>query len=258
MCMSDTIDPLKDEKEKVFKYVKTFLGDGMVDVELDPDHLEIGLEKALAVYRQKGPSSVEESYAFLELVEDQNEYILPKEIQTVREVFRRSIGSRSGGGNGGTLFEPFNLAYTNTYLLSSSSMGGLATYYMFAGYQKLVGKMFGSFISFTFNPTTHKLTILQRPRTNENILMWVYNEKPDFEILRDTYAKPWIRDYTLAQCKIMIGEARSKFGTIASPQGGTQMNGVDLKREGLEASVQLEKDLGLYITGGPGLTWVTG
>jgi hypothetical protein len=236
-------DPLFAEKERVFTYVKNFLGDGMIDIEADPAHLETGLEKALAVYRQRSQNAVEESYCFLDLVIDQNEYILPKEIKTVREVFRRSIGSRTGGGDGGTLFEPFNLAYTNTYLLSATNMGGLATYYMFGAYQKLVGKMFGSFINFTFHPTTHKLTIMQRPQSTERVLLWVYNDRPDIQILQDTYAGIWVRDYTLAMVKIMIGQAREKFSQIASPTGGVQLNGQSMKQEGQTQADKLEEEL---------------
>jgi len=134
------------ERNKVFDYVKLMLGDGMVEVELDPAHYEMALDRALNRYRQKSPNAVEESYLFLELIQDQNEYRLPDEVITVRQVFRRAIGSRTGMGAGGSLFEPFNLAYTNTYLMSGGMMGGLATYELFAGYQKLVGRMFGSYI----------------------------------------------------------------------------------------------------------------
>ena len=158
-------------------------------------------------------------------VVDQNEYTLPNEIIEVRQIFRRSIGSRSGGGDGGTLFEPFNLAYTNTYLLASSNMGGLATYNMFSQYQELVGRMFGSFIEFKWNTATKKLTILQRSRTEETLLLMCYNYRPDDQLLDDYLAKQWIKDYTLATCKYMLGEARSKFATIAGPQGGGQLNG---------------------------------
>ena len=49
------------------------------------------------------------------------------------------------------------MAYTNTYLLASSNMGGLATYDMFSQYQELVGRMFGSFIEFKWNTTTKKI-----------------------------------------------------------------------------------------------------
>ena len=150
---------LKSKKQEVFKYVELNLGGGMIDVELDPDHYETALNAALSKFRQRSDNSVEESYMFLPLVIDQNDYTLPQEVMEVRQVFRRSIGSRSGGGDGGTLFEPFNLAYTNTYLLASSNMGGLATYNAFAGYQELVGRMFGSFIEFKWNTTTKKLTL---------------------------------------------------------------------------------------------------
>ena len=105
---------LKTQKKEIFDYVEAFLGGGMIDVELDPVHYETALTKALTKFRQRSDNSVEESYLFLPTVIDQNEYTLPNEVIEVRKIFRRSVGSRTGGGDGGTLFEPFNLAYTNT------------------------------------------------------------------------------------------------------------------------------------------------
>ena len=102
---------LATQKQEIFDYVNAFLGGGMVDVELDPIHYQTALTKALTRYRMRSDYSVEESYMFMPTVIDQNEYILPNEVMEVRQIFRRSIGSRSGGGGGGTLFEPFNLAY---------------------------------------------------------------------------------------------------------------------------------------------------
>ena len=234
-----------EERNKVFDYCKLMLGDGMIDVELDPAHYEEALNRALNRYRQRSPNSVEESYLFLELIQDQNEYRLPDEVIEVREVFRRAIGSRSGMGAGGTLFEPFNLAYTNTYLMSGSMMGGLATYDAFAGYQKLVGRMFGSYIEFKWKPTTHILNILQRPfAQGEQILIRSYNFRPDWVLLQDVYAKQWLKDYTLATCKQMLGQARSKFATIAGPgSGGMQLNGKDLISEAKEDLERLEKEI---------------
>lgn len=237
------MNELSNDRKDVVDYIRTFLGDGMVDVELDNAHYNIAIDKALAKYRQRSANAVEESFGFLTLETDINEYILPKEVMSVRECFRRSIGSRTGGGDGGTLFEPFNLAYSNTYLLSSSNMGGIATYMMFASYQKEVGKLFGSYIVFDFNPTTKKLRISQRPRGQESVLLWMYNHRPDFSLFEDPYGGIWIKDYALAQSKIILGEAREKFATIASPQGGTQLNGTALKQEGLAATQQLEEDL---------------
>lgn len=249
---------IDQSKQEVYNYCKLMLGDGMVDVELDPSHYEVALEKSLAVFRQRSDNSVEESYAFLKLEEDKNEYILPKEIQQVRQIFRRSIGSRSGGGGGGTVFEPFNLAYTNTYLLSSTNMGGLLTYELFAQYQELVGRMFGSFINFTWNPQNKKLVIQQRPRTEEEVMLWVYNIKPDFAIINDTYSGQWIKDYTLANCKMILGQAREKFAQIAGPQGGSSLNGAALKQEAQAEIERLTAELTTAVPGGIGYSWIVG
>jgi|SaaInl5LU_22_DNA_1037371.scaffolds.fasta_scaffold18221_2 hypothetical protein len=324
---------LATQKQQIFDYVHSMLGGGMVDVELDPVHYETALTKALTTYRQRSDNAVEESYIFLELIPDQNEYTLANEIVEVRKLFRRSIGSRpstsasggpiysttiistdsqqvfnvnynlaivqsivvtingtvttdystddasrtitfntalatgdvvniklydSGENGGGSLFDPFSLAYTNAYLLSSSNMGGLATYDMFSQYQELVGRMFGSFIEFKWNSTTKKLTILQRPRADENVMMYCYNYRPDTELLRDYLAIQWIKDYTLAGCKYMLGEARSKFATIAGPQGGSALNGETLKAEAQAELEKLQSDLSLQVGGGVGYGFTIG
>jgi hypothetical protein len=252
--MNDT----ENARQQVIDYCKAMLGDGMVDVELDPIHYNTAIDRSLAKYRQRSSNAVEESYGFLDLALDTNEYILPKEVISVRQLFRRSIGSRTGGGNGGSLFEPFNLAYSNTYLLASTNMGGLATYYAFAGYQKQVGKMFGSDINFVYNSTNHTLSIQQRPFAPEQILIWMYNYRPDFNLLSDVYAGQWLKDYSLANAKMMLGQAREKFPAIAGPQGSSGLNGATLKAEAKAEMDQLELDLITYKEGSTPLTWVTG
>ena len=249
---------LATQKQEIFDYVNAFLGGGMVDVELDPIHYQTALTKALTRFRQRSDASVEESYMFLTTVVDQNDYVLPNEVMEVRKLYRRSIGSRTGGGDGGSVFEPFNLAYTNTYLLSSSKMGGLATYDMFAQHQELVGRMFGSFIEFTWNNTSKKLTLLQRPRAEEELLLYCYNYRPDSELLSDYLAVQWIKDYTLAGCKYMLGEARSKFATIAGPQGGSTLNGDTLKAEAQSEMDKLELEVAMAVPGGTGYGFLIG
>ena len=249
---------LATKKQTVFDYVNAMLGGGMIDVELDPVHYQTALSKALSKFRQRSDNSVEESYLFMPTLADENTYTLPNEVMEVRQIFRRSIGSRSGGGDGGTNFEPFNLAYTNTYLLSSSNIGGLATYDMFSQYQELVGRMFGSFIEFKWNNTSKQLTLLQRPRTEETLMLYAYNYRPDEELLSDYLASQWIKDYTLASCKYMLGEARSKFATIAGPQGGSTLNGDALKNEAMAEIEKLENDVALSVAGGVGYGFTIG
>jgi len=246
------------ERQKVYDYCRTMLGDQMIDVELDPIHYDTALSKSLNRFRQRSSNSVEESYMFLELEKDTNDYRLPEEIINVQSVYRRTLGSRTGGGTG-TNFEPFNLAYTNTYLLNSTMLGGIATYEMFAQYQELVGRMFGAYIEFQWIPHSHILRILQRPFTEgETLMLRCQNYKPDYILLNDIYAKQWLRDYTLAVCKGILGEARSKFSSIAGPQGGASLNGDSLKNESKAELEQLDKELELLVPGGTPLTFVIG
>lgn len=177
--------------------------------------------------------------------------------QTVGDVIGVKLYA-SGESGGGSLFDPFNLAYTNAYLLSSSNMGGLATYDFFSQYQELVGRMFGSFIEFKWNTTNKKLTLLQRPRAEETVLLYCYNYRPDINLLDDYMAKQWIKDYTLATCKFMLGEAREKFATIAGPQGGTSLNGASLKAEAQAEMEKLENEVATGIAGGNGYGFLIG
>ncbi len=248
---------LQTEKQKLVDYVRYSLGDGMVDVELDPQHYDIAFSKATDVYRQRSSNGVEESYGFLELVADTQEYILPSEVQEVRQVFRRTIGSSQGDGS--NMFEPFEAGYVNMYLLQAGRVGGLASYELFSQYQELTARMFGGHINFTFNPVSKKMTIVRKVKeTGESVLLWLYNYKPDVTLLKDHRSKPWVYDYTKAQCKYMLGEARSKFATIAGPQGGTSLNGDALKQEAAAEMEKLEQDLLNYVEGGTPLSFVIG
>jgi hypothetical protein len=137
-------------------------------------------------------------------------------------------------------------------------MGGLLTYELFSQYQELVGKMFGSFINFTWHPQSRKLIIQQRPRGDESVMLMVYNVKPDFAIITDTYAGQWIKDYTLANCKMMLGQAREKFAQIAGPQGGSSLNGATMKQEATADMERLTTELITLVSGGSGYAFLIG
>jgi len=246
-------------------YIRLRLADGIVDVELDKEHYEMGVTQALIKYRQRAQNSTEESYASMVLLPETQEYILPKEVMSVRQIFRRGIGSTTG--TSASQFEPFSSGYLNTYMLVAGRVGGLTNYELFVDYQKLAMKMFGGFMNFTFNPVTKKLTLVRKMpwqganpdlTQQETVILWMFNQKPDSIILNDTYAFPWIQDYAYSFCKRILGEAREKFSQIAGPQGGTSLNGAQLKAEAQAEMEKLEDDLKQYVDGSQPLTWLMG
>ena len=245
-------------RQKIIDDVQNMLGGGLVDIELDPKHYQTAMNLAFDRYRQRSGNSSEEAYAFLRLIYEQSDYYLPEEIVSVRTIFRRGIGSTSGG----TELDPFALAYTNLYLLQAGAGGGysagLLTFELFNQYLRQAGRMFGRDINYTFDTVTKKLSIIRKPTGSEDVLLWVYKYRSDDAILSDPFAKPWIRDYTLAWSKIMLGEAYSKFNTVVGPQGGTTLKGESLRAEGKEILERLEKEIDLYIDGAQPLGIIIG
>jgi hypothetical protein len=244
-------------RKDITDYIYFRLGGQMVDVELDPEHYDMCIDQAVRKYRQRAGSSVESSYLFLSILENQQEYVLPDEVQEVRQVFRRSVGS--GSSDTGTQFEPFEAAFVNTYLLQAGRVGGQATYEMYYQYQELSARMFGGFVNFEFNPVTKTVTLLRKfSASGEKVVLWVYNTRPESGLLQDQQIQPWIQDYSLALAKFTLGEARSKFSTIAGPQGGTSLNGDTLKAEAQAEMQQLEEDLKNYVDGSDPLSFIIG
>jgi len=207
------------------------MGSGMIDVELDPEHLQNALTRAIELFRTRSSAAVEESFAFLTTQKDVQIYTLPSEIETVMKIWRRSIGDL---GNAGSEFDPFYGGWLNTYLLNTlGNSGGLLSYELFSNYNWQVSKMFGGEIDFSFNSVTKKLTLVRQPRGNgEHLLLQTYNLKPEVQLLSNHQSLTFLKECTLAIAKLTLGEARAKFGSIVGPSGGTSLNGAEIKNEG--------------------------
>jgi hypothetical protein len=152
-----TVNSLKND---ITDYIRLRIGDQIVDVEADKEHYEMGIKQALLRYRQRSSNSVEESYAFLDLYPETQEYILPNTVMDVKAIYRRGIGSVTG--TTASQFEPFASGYLNTYMLVAGRVGGLTNYELFVDYQKLAMRMFGGFMNFTWNKVTKKITLVRK------------------------------------------------------------------------------------------------
>ncbi len=254
MPVIKNLDKLKEEMYADLRYR---LGEGIIDTECDPEHFESAYKYAISTYRQRGQNSNEESYTLMTLQANQNVYTLPDQFVNIRQVFRRTIGMETGPGS--MAFDPFSSAILNTYLLNYSQAGGLATYEMYSQYVKLNARMFGGYVIHTFNPVTKELRIVRDPKgTGESLLIWGDMQRPEEHLILHPQIGPWITSWTLAQLKIIIGEAREMFGSIAGPGGGNSMNGTAMKAEGKEIHEKLLEDLKNYVDGSQPLSFLIG
>jgi hypothetical protein len=244
-------------KQNLIEYVKLQLADQIIDLELDPAHYEAAYQRTIGTYRQRAQNAYEEAYIFMELIRDVNIYTLPQEVVQVRQIFRRTFGDSTGPF--ASNFDPFAQASINVYLMNFNVAGGLATYDFYSQYVELAARMFGGFINYTWNSVTKKLQLIRDPKgTGENVLLWTWQLKPEVQLLQDYQISQWIRDYMVANAKVIIGEAREKFSTIAGPQGGGTLNGSAMKAEGQAQMDGLIEQLKMYVDGSQPLTWVIG
>lgn len=248
---------LTELKQALFQNLYLRLGGDIIDIELDPDHFEAAYNYAVKLYRQRAQNSTVESYTLMRVEKNVYEYTLPQEFINVRSLFRRTVGLETGPSS--TAFDPFSSAILNTYLLNYNYTGGMATYDFYAGYVELAARMFGGYLTYTFNPVTKVLKITRDFKgSGERILIWADVQRPEVELIQDPYSGVWIGDYTLAVLKGIIGEAREKFSTIAGPGGGTSLNGAAMKTESKADQDRLIDDLRRYQDASQPLTWVQG
>lgn len=242
--------------QELIKEIELRLGGQMVDVELDPEHYELAIRKSVEKFRQRSENAVEESFFPLELQVEQSEYTLIDEIMEVKDVYRRVSGTLNGSSGGD--IEPFETAYLNNYLLYSGRAGGMATYDFLAQNRETLGRLFGEKYMFTWNPVTKKLLLHRRVKAQDTVYLHVYKNRSNEELLMDPYAAPWIKELALAYAKLMLAEARGKFGTIAGPQGGTSMNADALRSDAQAAIDKLDDELKTYVDGSVGLGIIIG
>ena len=133
-------------------------------------------------YRQRSGNALEESFLFIDVQPDNSSYTLPNEVQEIRAVYRKTIGSSTGSG---AAVDPFSLGFTNNiYMMQGGGgMGGggtgsLATYDLAMGYQNLVGRMFGREILYTWNAASKVILFERKFSGTEQIGLHVYMTKP--------------------------------------------------------------------------------
>ncbi len=189
----------------LMKQIELGLGAQMVDVELDVEHLNLAIYSGIQKLRQQSDGANLEKDIFLHITRDITEYTLPEEVQEVRRLYRRGVGAYT---NGGVNFDPVDAAFYNIYLLQPNRSGGLATWDFYSQFLETTELLFASQYNFTWDVNQHKLTIIRRPRADEEVVVRVYARKSEDDIINDPYTGPWLMSYATAKAKYMLGSKK--------------------------------------------------
>jgi len=240
----------------LMKQIELSLGAQMVDVELDVEHLNQAITISIQKLRQRSDGANLEKDIFLHITRDITEYTLPDEVQEVRRLYRRGVGAYT---NGGVNFDPVDAAFANIYLLQPNRSGGLATWDFYNQFLETTERVFASQYNFTWDVNNKLLTILRKPRGDEEVVVRVYARKSEDDVINDPYAGPWVRSYATALAKYALGEARDKFPSgFPGPNGNVMLNGATLKQEAQAEIEKLEKQLHELVTSSDGYAFIVG
>ena len=168
-------------KNDVIKQIRLLLGDGMIDIELDPEHYDLAIDVSVDKIRQRSENAVQEDFYTIELKKEVEEYTLPKEITEVKRIHHRSFGH---GISSGVDMDPFELAYANSYFFMNNHVGGISTYELFSQYRETLNRVAATDIQFIWNPLTHKMKLLRKMRADEMVLLHVYLERSEDQLLK--------------------------------------------------------------------------
>lgn len=232
-------------REKLIEEIEMTLGGGMVDVDLDPKHYNFAIESAIDRYRLRSQNALEESFVVLDIQKGKDTYFLPKSVQIVRSCYRNGTGLTLDVSNP----DPAQmLYYQNMYAVQNptgtgAGAGSLALFDLAAGQRELMARLFVKEVIFTWEPSRSMIRFHRTFAIEEQMLLRIYNIKPEEVLFDDIYARCWIRDYAVAKCKVMLGAARSKFQSISGPDGTISLDGEALKTEATAEFERLEKEL---------------
>jgi hypothetical protein len=231
-----------NDLDQLFKSIYVRLGGTSIQVEIGDQDYMVAFDEALRLYRARSSNSINEGWLFLELQPGTNEYFLPRDIDSIKEIRRQRVGY-IGSGTG---FEPFSASVVNHMLTQpgqGQNMPGILNYELLTGYHEILGRMFGEHIIYEFDEGTGRLYLWRTIKAKENIGLHVSRLKPISALLKNGQSYRWLQNYTEQCVRCILGEKYRKFAILPGPQSGTNLKGGDLIGEATAKKAELEQEL---------------
>lgn len=216
-----------DERLRMIKVLKGQLGWPQVCVELSEEQFNIAIDNSLDEFRRRADNAYSHRHIMFTLKQNQNTYYLndPRvktdKIVNVLKIHRVSqLGVNALGGSGNLYSQPFVQQFYN------GSQIDLVSLHLMAQLSESFEKIFAGNLSFTWDEASRQLTILRSiSNKEERVVLEVVMERTEQELLVDRWAKQWLQGWAMAELKSMLGMVRSKYSTVAGPNGGLSLNG---------------------------------
>lgn len=243
------------ERVRLINILKHQLGWPVMCVELKEEQFNVAIDNALDNYRAWTDAAYTRQFFLFTLIEGQQLYYLNSpvdgtdKIVGVHKVHRLNIlGANSLNWDSNIYFQTFlNQYYSSGYtdILSIHLVHGLSEDFQ---------RIFAGDMMFQWNEPSRELLITRRIARNEKVIIEAYCERTEQELLIDRYAKQFLQNWALAECKEQLGLIRSKFSSgTPGAQGPINLNGELLVSEARQDMTELKEQLFNNEWGGGGI-----
>ena len=222
--------------ESIKDFVLARLGFPVVRVELTDFQIQTAIDEAISKLDYHAPDWCTQFCTFATR-SGVSLYELPSVVTNNfrNAVYRKNLLSLSQG-NGTLEFDFFIKYFQDNFLFRDFSVGD---YYVTISHLEMMRKILGN--DGTFNIVNNKyLNIAPPPTIAEEVLV-------EFKAIDSTCLHPyfvnWIQRFSLAICKVILGQIRGKYQQLPSPAGGATLNGDALIQQGTQEQEKLVEQL---------------
>jgi hypothetical protein len=251
-------DGTYDERLRLINVLKHQLGYPAVCNELSEEQFNVAIDNALDEFRRRADNAYSLRYVSYTLNQGQTQYYLndPRDktdkIVNVLKIHRiNQLGISSLSAETGLYAQAFfNQLYqgSNVDVLSIHLMNQLSETYE---------KIFAGNLMFTWDEASREMMILRRiNQANERVVLEVVMERTEQELLVDRWAKQWLQGWAQSELWEMLGEIRSKYGSVPGPNGGITLNGSDLLVRSNQQQTELLRQITDYEVGNGGVNFL--
>ncbi len=217
--------------DEFIDYIRGKLGEPKVRVELANSQITRNLYDAIQYYREYATGNGNwHSFMTLDTEADVQEYTLPESVMEV-------LSSKASKNTSAWVLAQLSGAAASDVL--NLKQFDMVSFTMLNHWLRTLKIITPSSSRYHYNNNTKNLKIIPSPSVNGKMFLEVVN----MATLDELYDEKWIKDYSLALCRIQLGELRGKLKSLPGFGGQVQLNGDDLLNRGVSDRDDLENDL---------------
>lgn len=210
------------------------LGGGLVDVELEPEHVQLAFKKAKRTFKQKGNDSYRRDFIRLPVDDCSMTYQIPSDVNTVVKIIKPNKWSYATADPFAQrafndMFGDYHKGNHSNYLTYELTLQMIETWKRYVDFD----------VQFHHNEFDSTISILHPASRKEVWLLEVYRDLSDEQYM-DVL---WIQSWAIAEAKIMLGTAYAKFPQLPGPDGSVSLDGSRLIQEGDREKEKLIEDI---------------